>query len=67
MSLVCCLSIEPGCICEVVKSCGGIHFISAGCAAHRKVQVKSRIHEIGARPVATVELASGDGDLSPSL
>lgn len=67
MSLVCCLAIEPGCICDVVKPCGGIHFINAGCTVHRKVQVKSTIHEIGARPIATVELASGDGGLSPSL
>ncbi|QKY79540.1 hypothetical protein SEA_LIZZ_57 [Streptomyces phage Lizz] len=68
MSLVCCLPDESGCICEKVKACGGIHFINSQCEPHARAgAIRSRIHEIGVKPIATVELASGNGDLSPSL
>jgi hypothetical protein len=68
MSLVCCVEPEPGCTCDINKSCGGIHFINSKCEQHARAgATKSTIHEIGARRVVTVVSEFGDGDLSPSI
>lgn len=57
MSLVCCLPDEPGCTCEKVKSCGGIHVIDSRCVPHARAgAIRSRIHEVGQKPIETVEV-----------
>jgi hypothetical protein len=59
MSLVCCLPPEPGCTCEKNKVCGGVHVIDSQCVPHARAgAIRSRIHEVGQKPIETVETNS---------